>query len=287
MPVPERVTRSEESTKMLEIPEFDPSREELVIGTSEPMHYRVIPVPNQDRPTHQHTARRVITASKRLREFLAEVSQRLPPTPGPVRVRYTLDPDSRTPATNLDWSGITLPVELAPEISPLASEIVHHLRTALEYLVFNMVWADTGKRPTDWVKAPCHETEDGWRKSGQFKPLNQLTPANLSALRAVQPFTGTVWLAQLTGLSNPDKHHSPIYVVPGVQWAMPHEMVLDEWQEVEATPRLMVGLSGQRLDFIATVEGILLGLADLANPLLIAEGLNPIEITGRGQEESV
>lgn len=263
---------------MHEVPEFDPARGELVIGTTDPSLYRVIPILNRDKPSYEHTARRLITAATRLNEFTAEAVRRLPPA-RPVRVRYTLENGSRSPNTEIDWAGTTFPVEIAPELSPLASEVVHHLRTALEYLVFNMVWADTGKRPADWVTAPCYRTEASWTAKLKNKPLSQLSTDNRSAIAAVQPFTGTKWLAELTALSNPDKHHSPIYVVPGIQWVMPQEMVLDAWHEVDATPRFMVQVNDDQLDFIETTQQIMRGIINLANPLLVGDGMNPITMS--------
>lgn len=261
------------------IPEFDPDREELVIGTDNPMHYRVIPVVDRSKPNHADTARRILAAGARLNEFSEQAQKRLPTTPLTVRARFVLEPGAVAPSTAIDWSGISLPVEIAPELSPLASEVVHHLRTALEYLVFNMVWADTGVRPTDWVKVPCYKTKDVWHEKQRTKPLSQMSADSRAALEQVQPFRGTAWLAQLTEMSNSDKHQSPIYVVPGIQWVMPAEMVLDRWVEIVAMPRLMIRVKEEQLDFLEVARLVLRGIVDLANPVLVREGWPEITLT--------
>lgn len=264
------------------LPNFDPEREELVIGTSNPMHYRVIPIVDRSKLNHADTARRILAAGARLNEFSGQAYKRLPTTPFAVRARFVHNSGALGPDTEIDWSGISLPVEIAPELSPLASEVVHHFRTALEYLVFNMVWADTGTRPTEWVKVPCYKTKDVWQNKQKTKPLSQLSVDSRAALEAVQPFSGTAWLAQLTELSNSDKHQSPIYVVPGIQWGMPAEMVLGRWVEIVATPRLMIRVKEEQLDFLEVAQRMLRGIVDLANPVLVREGWSPITLTTPG-----
>lgn len=271
----------------MEIPELDPDREDLAIKTINTESYRVIPTPVGERPTHAHTARRLVAANARLQEFSLEAERRIQPNSGSVRVRYTLESGQRAPSTNLDWADVALPVEVASELSPIASEVVHHLRTALEYIVFNMVWEDTGTRPTYWVKAPCHGTEDEWSRSMKSKPLRLLSSDHLSALGAVQPFTGTPWLTHLTSLSNPDKHHSPIQVFPGIEFQIPKEMVLGQWQEVQTTTRFMAKVGEEQLDYIETIHDILRGLINLANPLLVEEGEHPIVISRRRHDDAV
>lgn len=264
---------------MSHIPDYDPETQELVIETSNPHHYRIIAALSRDAPSYTDAARRLVAAATRLKEFSAEAHARLPLAPLDVKARYTLGPGESSPGHNLDWSGTSLPAEIGPELSPVASEVIHHLRTAMEYIVFNLIWSDSNAKPSDWVKTPCFKTEEAWRKQLQLAPWRHLSPQSREALTAIQPFSGTTWLSDLTSLSNPDKHHSPIYVMPGIQWQMPREAVVNEWQKVPATPRLMVRLNDKQRDFIETAQAILTGIVDVVNPLLTTSGQPPIRIT--------
>lgn len=85
-----------------------------------------------------------------------------------------------------------------------AGEILYHLRTALEYLAYNLVWLEAGS-PQPRTAFPILDHEKDWPKTCRSQ-LKGVRTSRLELLREYQPFAGCLWTQQLRNLSNADKH---------------------------------------------------------------------------------
>jgi hypothetical protein len=91
-----------------------------------------------------------------------------------------------------------------PELSVIAGEVVYNLRTALDYLVFQLAFADSGevKKGTQF---PIEDTPEGFR--GRTRSyLKGVSKEHIAAIESLQPYNGHEWLRFLRNVSNADKH---------------------------------------------------------------------------------
>jgi hypothetical protein len=101
-----------------------------------------------------------------------------------------------------------------PMFLPLAiSDAVHNLRSALDYLVFELARKDSG-RVQNGTQFPIetyklHTTPDG-NKIGFDMVVNRylrgVNQVHRDAIEAMQPYKGVEWTETLRDISNPDKH---------------------------------------------------------------------------------
>ena len=112
-------------------------------------------------------------------------------------------------------SGATQLIKAPPIIPILIGETIYNLRTALDYLVYQLFNLDTGQL-SNRTKFPIEDTEKSWDQyfpspstnSKQLKKmwLHRLTTSHKTAIKRLQPCFGNQWTATLRDLSNPDKH---------------------------------------------------------------------------------
>jgi hypothetical protein len=109
-----------------------------------------------------------------------------------------------------------------PILSILVGEAIYNLRSALDYLVYELVYLDGGKLKND-TNFPIVETEKEWnnlfpRKKGGKKRRTDwfyvLSPAHQAAIKRFQPCQKCLWMRTLSSLSNPDKHRRLTFVKP-------------------------------------------------------------------------
>lgn len=87
----------------------------------------------------------------------------------------------------------------------LIGEICYHLRTALEYLVFELAKFDFGS-PQEFTQFPIVDSPDkfkGWKKQARCKGIKA---GHIAAFERLQPYKGCDWSRALRDLSNKDKH---------------------------------------------------------------------------------
>lgn len=106
----------------------------------------------------------------------------------------------------IDWSQAR-PVDLT-HAKLLTSEIVQHLRAALDYLAYNLVWLDSG--PPDRgrersIHFPVVRNEARWKAEANGR-LPGVTREHLAILREYQPFAACTWTARLANLAMIDRH---------------------------------------------------------------------------------
>jgi hypothetical protein len=96
------------------------------------------------------------------------------------------------------------PPGLPPELALALSDAVHNLRSALDYMVYELARHDAGQivDETQFIIADDKARfDDGIRRR-----LSCLTVGHMQALEALQPYQGTEWTRTLRDISNPDKH---------------------------------------------------------------------------------
>src|SRR5262249_17527994 len=103
----------------------------------------------------------------------------------------------------------------------LVGEIVYNLRAALDYLIYQLAYLDTGKVQKG-TKFPIEDHINSWktyiipRKSAGRRKwplwLPLLTKGHQAEIEGLQPFRGCKWTKTLRELSNPDKHADLIII---------------------------------------------------------------------------
>lgn len=106
----------------------------------------------------------------------------------------------------IDWSRAR-PIDVT-HAKLLTSEIVQHLRAALDYLAYNLVWLDAG--PPDRgrersIHFPVVRDEARWKAEAKGR-LPGVTHEHLAIIREYQPFAGCDWTETLALLAMIDRH---------------------------------------------------------------------------------
>ncbi len=88
--------------------------------------------------------------------------------------------------------------------SVLIGEIIYNLRSALDYLIFEMALLDSGAEQKG-TQFPIEHTPAGF-DSRRNSFLKGLSVKHIAGIEVLQPYKGTTWTRLLASLSNPDKH---------------------------------------------------------------------------------
>lgn len=98
------------------------------------------------------------------------------------------------------------------EAMPLIlSDAIHNLRSALDYVVFELALHDSGKVQdgtqfiVEKVKSDLLDPKRGFDARAK-RYLNGLGPDHVRAMEMFQPYNGVDWTKTLFEISNPDKH---------------------------------------------------------------------------------
>ncbi len=93
------------------------------------------------------------------------------------------------------------------------SEAVGHLRSALDYLVHELAWLDSGEKPGTRSKTqfPVEDTLERFNDRRRTF-LAGVSDAHAAEIALLQPFNGCLWTELLRDLSNPDKHRELLTV---------------------------------------------------------------------------
>jgi hypothetical protein len=99
---------------------------------------------------------------------------------------------------------------LSPSWSILIGEIAYNLRSALDYLVYELAFLDSGSEQGG-TQFPIEKTPEGFRERRKTF-LKGLSVKHIASIEALQLYKGTTWTQLLASLSNPDKHRhlSPV-----------------------------------------------------------------------------
>lgn len=109
-----------------------------------------------------------------------------------------------------------------PSMLPvIVGDVMHNLRAALDYLVYELSLLDSKGQIKDGTQFPIEDVKsnptnpsrcfDGRRKSY----LKGLSDTHVDAIEALQPYNGVEWTETLRDVSNPDKHRHLTVITKG------------------------------------------------------------------------
>ena len=170
--------------------------------------------------------------------------------------------------------GTENPVEFpdVPSDLPLAvSDAIHNLRSALDYLVYELALKDSGSIQ-EGTQFPLENCRDGKSPSGnligfdavQDRFLKGVSTANRADIEQLQPYNGNNWARNLREISNPDKHRrlTPFYVSPTMNvWvhgpqAAGKKLPTGDTVRVDPTQTVFVELPDRKLWVLHTLHEI-------------------------------
>jgi hypothetical protein len=93
-----------------------------------------------------------------------------------------------------------------PIISIVLGEICYNLRSALDYLIFELARQDSGA-VQDGTQFPIDHSPEQFEKNKRSR-LKGLSVAHIAAIEGFQPYKACNWTKVLRDLSNPDKHRA-------------------------------------------------------------------------------
>lgn len=116
-------------------------------------------------------------------------------------VAFDLDPNPPHRVINIVGPSETF---AGMRLGTLTGEICYNLRTALDYLVFELAKLDTGT-PQNGTQFPIMDAQKDFVGRGNAM-LNGVNPAHVACIERLQPYNGCDWARRLRDLSNADKH---------------------------------------------------------------------------------
>jgi hypothetical protein len=139
----------------------------------------------------------------RAQEHLRDLAERIIHLQGAHTDSFTPQFDSEPPhafSLTLGVNRIEAPMSIGIRIG----EVCYNLRSALDYLIFELARHDSGseKSGTQFPIDDCPKTFQG-RKGGYLKGINA---AHIAAIERLQPYKGCNWSKALRDFSNRDKH---------------------------------------------------------------------------------
>jgi hypothetical protein len=165
---------------------------------------RAMTDPISKAPGHPPSLNQAFARVSRAEEHLAELVRHTA-VRGREQVNMVLvQPNPKDP-NKVIVSPMKLPFDFS--FSILVGEICYNLRSALDYMVYELAVLDSGIT-VEGTQFPIEDKKKGfewWIKRGR---LNGLNAAHIAAIAALQPYRGCHWTAILKNLSNPDKHRS-------------------------------------------------------------------------------
>lgn len=254
--------------------------------------YRIVPNLAPSVPTFTTAASRILMAGDRcnaIGNLLDEVADNWGPH---MHARARMDDQDGTIRLHFEGTGRAL-ANLGSEATVLASEALHHARTALDYVAHNAAWLDGGT-PNPNTQFPLAETRTEWNKVSRSRWTRGISDEHLGWIEQVQPWRGVAWSSSLRRLSNQDKHRVAVDLRPfyGIEFPM-GQLTADPlgdpaWTGFNVTKReigLLIGdgLAGSDreddVEALSLLWDVVKGVTEVANKFLSVEGLDEIQIT--------
>jgi hypothetical protein len=146
----------------------------------------------------------LILRLKRSWEHIIEIEHRIESL---RQANFDLIPEQRE--LELDRVDIDLPLLVFPDqmIAVFIGEVIHNLRSALDFLIYALAWIDSGTFQNR-TQFPIEDSANVFekRKSGKQPYLIGLNAAHVARIEQLQPYNGCAWTKRLRDLSNGDKH---------------------------------------------------------------------------------
>jgi hypothetical protein len=146
---------------------------------------------------------------------LSRVAEQLKDFDSSIRAFFDSEPysfeEQADPEEEILWRVVRVHRQADPNWSTITGEIIHNLRSALDYIVYQLVLLETKAEPKGSKNQfPIFKSEDGFRSNGLPHNLEGVGTDAVALIKAMQPFaTGEgerspLW--QLRVFSNLDKH---------------------------------------------------------------------------------
>lgn len=163
---------------------------------------------------------------------------------------------------------------------PLAiSDCIHNLRSALDYIVFELAIKDSGtvqegtQFPLD-TESP-KTTPDGHKLGWDVRvksSIQHLSQPHRDIIEKMQPYNGVKWTKALKDISNPDKHRKLTAVKNTDElhgWSRPEgkgkRLPTGEHIQVDPTHTVRIELPDRNLPILPTLYSIQASVADTIN----------------------
>lgn len=101
---------------------------------------------------------------------------------------------------------------IPPDIPRLSSETIGHLRSALDYLAYQLAWLDSGQ-VQEMTQFPIEDNVQTFSGRRRHTHLKGVSDEHVSVIAGMQPFSGCSWTKTLQSLSNPDKHRQIVSAI--------------------------------------------------------------------------
>jgi hypothetical protein len=156
--------------------------------------------------TTPHVLNGAFERAIRAREHLVDLGQRL----GPLQKHndvVSIDPAAGLKSLTIEPS-LPIVIPASMRIPILIGEVCYNLRSALDYLVFELAKHDSGS-PQKRTQFPIECSEKNFRERRK-KSLKGINDAHVTRIEELQPYKGCDWTKTLKDISNPDKHRELI-----------------------------------------------------------------------------
>lgn len=250
-------------------------------------HLALTPTIDRQVRRWDHIARRLMRASEQktaIYNTVPPLAERWDGTHPMLRARIDSPQEVEIVLDTYSWEYD----ELLSDMTLLASECLHHVRVALDYLAYQLVslaGQTASQLRTQFPIAPDLPTFEKWETAW----LPGIAQHHRAAVLAVQPFNGCAWSEILRDLSNRDKHRLPVDVVPTYRFSYDPKVVFADplgepdylgYQPEDANLEFCFAASGgqRRKEITGTLAGIVIGAAELVNEFLPEYGQNPMTI---------
>jgi hypothetical protein len=152
----------------------------------------------QPTPSINQSIARVRRAEEHLAELGKIIAEFVPNQENTLSIDFDPEPPHELKIT--DHGGVSIHI-LA---GILIGEVCYNLRSAVDFLAYNLAWLDSGKRQ-DGTQFPIETKEKGFagRKDTWLKGVNA---SHIAEIEALQPYKGCKWTEILRNVSNWDKH---------------------------------------------------------------------------------
>jgi hypothetical protein len=149
---------------------------------------------------------------------------------------------------------IVVPILAPMRIPILIGEICYNLRTALDYLVFELAKLDSGtsQRGTQF---PIEDRKDNFKRRTKTR-LKGMNPHHVACIERLQPYAGCDWTKALRDFSNRDEHRefTDIQITAtGRAYTSLQEAFSTLTVPIRRTPHPVAGEMDVKLDYTATI----------------------------------
>ena len=188
--------------------------------------YRITPDQSQKRATFVPAAQRAVEASIRLQAIQTLLEDVAGTFGSPMQARARWSDSVGTVQLLFEGTSEELS-RITTRATILASEALHHIRTALDYVAYNIAWLDAGV-PNQDTQFLLVDTRAEWLKAARGRRLQGVSSEHLVWMEEVQPFRSVAWSRSLRRLSNTDKHRVAVDLRPYYEVRFPMDQAVDD-----------------------------------------------------------